>query len=215
LKFTRRHIILACCLAIAVAGVAVGILQLTTPAEGKDKMREKVTLKFEARVQAGRLDISYRIGNVSDQTIYTTDMGILVQPGGNSVVGFQPRISWEAPDTILLSTALQPLDPTVARAVPPRVYARRLSPKESVESKVQLALPLRPTGVMPTDKDEKVVGSGIRLEISAIPDSGALAAKEQSVGGQPMWVLSAAAWHQQWIVAAEQTGLSTPILLKK
>jgi hypothetical protein len=190
-------------------------MQLPPPAEGKDQMREKVTLKFEARVQAGRLEILYRIGNVSDETIYTTDLGILVQPGGNSVVGFQPRISWEAPDTILLSTALQPLDPTVARAVPPRVYARRLSPRESIENKVQLALPLHPTGIMPTDKDEKVIFSRVQLEISAIPDSVALAAKEQSVGGQPMWVLSAAAWHQHRIVAAEQTGLSIPILLKK
>lgn len=215
MKFTRRHIILAGCLTIAIAGVAAGIMQLPPPAEGKDEMREKVTLKFEARVQAGRLEIVYRIGNVSDQTIYTTDLGILVQPGGDSVVGFQPRISWEAPDTILLSTALQPLDPTVARAAPPRVYARRLSPKESVENKAQLALPLRPTGIMPTDKDEKVVCSRVRMEISAIPDSGALAPKEQGVGSQPMWVLSAAAWHQHRIVAVEQAGLSIPILLKK
>ncbi|HME42125.1 MAG TPA: hypothetical protein VKF36_03480 [Syntrophorhabdales bacterium] len=114
-----------------------------------------------------------------------------------------------------LRAALQPLDPTVTRAVPPRAYARRLRPMESVENKVQLALPLRLTGAMPTDKDEKIVCSKVRLEISVVPDSDALAAKEQNIGSQPIWLLSAAAWRQYWIVTAEQTGLSIPILLKK
>jgi hypothetical protein len=210
-----RHIMLVCCVTIAVAGAAIGIIQQPPPAEGKVKMHEKVTLQLEARVLPSHLELSYRIRNGTDQIVYTTDLGILVQPGGNSVAGFQPRISWESPETIRLSTALQPLDPTVARAVPPRTYARRLRPMESVENKVQLALPLRLTGVMPKDKDEKIVCSKVRLDISAVPDSDALAAKEQNIGNQPMWLLSAAAWHQHWIVTAEQTGLSIPILMKK
>lgn len=196
-------------------GAAIVLSHAHSRAEGKVTMEGKVVLYFEARESSSHLELSYRIKNNSNHTIYTTDIGVIVQRGGSAAVRFQPRISWEPPTTILLSTRLQPLDPTVARATPPRAYARLLLPGESVDSKVQLPLPLRVTGALSSDKEEKIVCSRIRFEVSAIPDSEALSAREQKVGNDPIWLLSAEAWRESWIVSAEQTAVSVPILVKK
>ncbi len=178
-------------------------------------MDGKLVLQFETRELANHLEISYQIKNSNDRIIYTTDIGIIVQAGGTTVVGFQSRISWEAPNTVVLSTALQPLDPTVARAMPPRAYARRLLPGESVDNKVQLPLPLRATDVLPSDKGEKIVCSNIRFEISTIPDSDTLSAKEQKIGNHSLWLLSADAWREHSVAAVTKISVPVIILVKK
>lgn len=200
---------------IVVTGAAIVLRHAHSRAEGKVTMEGKVILQFEARESSSHLELSYRITNNSSHTIYTTDVGIVVQRGGTAVVGFQPRISWEAPATILLSTRLQSLDPTVARATPPRVYARRLLPGESVDNKTRLPLPLRVTGALPSDKEEKIVCSKIRFEISAILDSDALSAREQRIGDHPMWLLSSYARREQLAITAEQIGVAVPLLLER
>jgi hypothetical protein len=108
------------------------------------KEPEMRAIRVEAAAQfvGETLHVSYAITNLERVPVYVFDVAF--GPSATLRKDFA-RVSYEAPATVVLTSALSAPPPGVAWAAPPSAYAIRIGPGETVRRERQHTLPLRAT----------------------------------------------------------------------
>jgi len=188
---------------------------------------ERVRLTATLTAAADKVEVAYKVVNGSDRAVYLIDGGFRASKGGAEWTD-RLRVSFEPPATVVFSSVLPPLDPTVLRAVPPSTYAAKIEAGAEYAGKLSAPVPVTTHDAEAPPGPVFVVGSKLpsiasppavrevvcrtaRFELGAIPDDPSLQAKPVELGGRPVWHLSASAWRLQQVLTADLAPVSLTV----
>jgi hypothetical protein len=119
----------------------------------------------------------------------------------------------------VLATKLPPLDPNVAWATPPKIYATAVHPGQSYSSQASALVPLRTQSFrMPKDEQGRELPGKVstesctrlHFELGVIPAGPSVAGTPTVLGGIPVAELGPRAAAAQVVLSADHTGASVP-----
>ncbi len=187
-------------------------------------MINDIDLKATIKTSDKRIEIHFEITNSKPVDIYVTDFSVVVRPEGPKLRRDHLRVSFDPPDTAVLSSYLSALPENTTWVTPPVAYTTKVASGDTYRNIVSAARPLRtpdakprfgPEGEPITEGEHEIVCNKVRFELGVIIHSPELYSRQFNLLDMDIHELNMAAWKHQVVISVEADKINVPVIVRK